>query len=278
MLLCGLLATVPAWSQARGDTFAQAKANKRAQMTCIFVHTPGFISESSPGEYEGILVEIMNDFKAYVQSKYGIALTYTYQKVPNDDFHGMLQQVKSSRGGVVALSNITITQARRSMYDFSVPYMSNVPVLISHPSVPELTSLDDFGTVFGGKQAYVAQGTTHETRLKDFNSQYGGNLTFNHVSYEQVIVDRVVSDPNAISSIDFIYFANALKNKVQIKRHAVGDGESEKFGLTLPKNNDWTPIFDEFLSSGYLTNSNYRKMISEHLGYHALSLLSTLSN
>lgn len=263
--------------QSNGTTFEQAKSSKRANMNLIFVQTPGFITEGDDGEYEGILVSMMNDFATFVNGKYGIQVSYNYQHVANDDFHGMLQQIKNSRGGSVALSNITITDQRKPEYDFSIPYMSNVPVLVSHPSVPDLESLEDIATQFAGKQVFVAQGTTHEKRLIAMLNENGANLKINHVTYEQVILEKLSSDPNAISSIDFIYYASALKNKIRIKRHAVGDGESESFGLTLSKGNDWTPIFNEFLSSGYLQNSSYRKLVSDYLGYHALSLLSTLT-
>ncbi|MEL6535313.1 MAG: transporter substrate-binding domain-containing protein [Bacteroidota bacterium] len=275
-VVLGLWST-PAISQDVGPTFAQAQASKSAEVTCLFTHTPGFVVQNENGRMEGILVDLLTEFQSYVKTRRGIALTFKFERVPNDNFQELMERVKASEGAVLGVSNITITEERQNVYDFSTPYISNISVLISHPSVPEVTNLGEISRAFAGKTAYAAPGTTHENRLLRYQREYLPNMQIVPMMYETVILDKVAADPNAFASTDFIFYANALKNNIRVKRHPAGDGESEQFGLALSKNNDWTAMMNEFLNSGYLKSSGYRKRISDHLGYHALSLLSTLS-
>lgn len=280
--MVGVLVALSLWAfpvtaQDVGPTFAQAQASKSAEIKCLFTHTPGFIVQDETGKVQGILVDLLTDFQAYVKAKRGIILTYKFERVPNDNFQQLMDRVKASEGAVLGVSNITITDERLKVFDFTTPYIANISVLISHPSVPEVKNMSGMSNAFAGKTAYAAPGTTHEERLLGIQSQYLPGMEILPMMYETVILDKVASDPNAIASTDFIFYANALKNNIRVKRHPAGDGNSEQFGLALSKNNDWTAMMNEFLNSGYLKSTEYRKGISDHLGYHALSLLSSIS-
>ncbi len=58
-----------------------------------------------------------------------------------------------------------------------------------------------------------------------------------------------------------------------IKRHQVADKATEKFGIIMPKSNDWSPLLAEFFDSGFIGGVEYRKSINRHLGANALKLL-----
>ena len=123
ILLFGLIFFIEsnlAFAQLKGDSFKQAKVSKTANLIYTFSKTPGFIY-SVGGSYAGICVDIMKNFESYVKSKYGINITPKYQLASNDNFTRMLASVKSANGGVFGLGNITITDSRKKMYNFSPP-------------------------------------------------------------------------------------------------------------------------------------------------------------
>lgn len=247
-----------------------------AQISLLYVHAPGFIADNPAGEPEGILVTLMEDFANYVKQMHGIRIQYQYHHVAENSFSQLLELTKTGTGGTMALSNTTITPARTASFDFSKPFISNIPILISHPSVPELNSLSDIGNQWAGKELLLMRGSVQEKLLTDIATEYGGDFQHRYVTNEVDIIEQVSTNPNAISSLDFMFFAGALKNKVRLKRHPVGDGEREFFGIAMPKGNDWTAVINSFLSSGYLSSTQYRKLVTEQLGSHSLSLLNDL--
>lgn len=277
LVIALLVSTAVSYAQqCKGDKLVTAKSTKSAKLTYVYVNTPGFVVKDKSGKMKGLLVDVMKEFEAYVKEKKGITLTSKYDAIPNDDFNLLLKKVKASSGGVFGLSNITITKERKKNYLFSPSYISNVSVLISHESVPTLKSLTDLPKTFKNKTAYIMKGSTHEEWANEIK-KYFPNLKIAYLPSETSILQKVASDQNAFSNLDFVYYLSALQNKKEIKRHAVGDSNKEEFGIIMPKSNDWSPLLAEFFNSGFIGSTKYRKIIADNLGQNALMLLDGLT-
>ncbi len=85
-----------------------------------------------------------------METNYGIKINSTYQRVEGDDFAKMMKIIKDASGGIFGLGNITITEERKKVYEFSPPIMSNLSLLITHSSAPSLTNIENIGVVFKG--------------------------------------------------------------------------------------------------------------------------------
>lgn len=282
-ILCGILIAClctidyAAIAQLKGDTFSSAKEKGTANIVYTYVNSAGFSYKNSTGEVQGICVDIMNEFAKYVEATENIKVNLKYKALPDhDNFPNYMRQIKNGQGGVFGLGNITITDERKKSYNFSDPFISNITILISHSSVPSLTSLDQIGTTFKGMKAYAERGTTNEIQINNIKSKYYPGLQIEYVNSSVGLLDKIVSDRKSFTNIDFTYYLAVLKQRMPIKRHQVGDQWAEEFGIIMPKSNDWQDKMNEFFESGFIGGPEYRKIIARHLGENALKMLDML--
>ena len=277
LFYCIIASNVEINAQLKGDAYQNAKAKGTATLVYTYVNSAGFSYQGKNGEVEGICVDIMKAFAKYIESKENIKVTLQYKKLPDhDNFPNYLKEIKNGQGGVFGLGNITITDERKKIYNFSPPYISNITILISHSSVPSLTNIEDISTTFKGMTAYAESGTTNELQIKGIKENYFPDLKIQYVNSSVELVDKIVEDRKSFTNIDFTYYLAMLKQRRPVKRHQVGDQWAEEFGIIMPKSNDWGPLMEEFFDSGFIGGMEYRKIISRHLGENALKMLDML--
>lgn len=259
-------------AQLKGDTYAQALQTKSATWVITHANSPGLAETSPAGKPEGLCLDLMNAFAAYVKTKNGITITMKYQTENANDFTGYLKQVKDAKGGVFGLSNTTITAERKKSYNFSPPYIKNISMILSHPSVPELTALDKIATTFAGLKAVTVKGSTNEARILNLKAKYYPALQIEYVASFSQVIDRVASDSKTFCDMDFTYYLKGLQAGKKTKRHAVGDKPDEEFGIIMPLSNDWSPLMTEFMNS-FTSGSEYNKVVTKHLGQSVLQFI-----
>ncbi len=268
--------SVGAFGQLSGDTYASARSKKTANWVMTYSEAPGFASKNSSGQVTGICIDIMKKFKEYVEQKKGIKVSVSFQAKDANDFSKFLATVKSSKGGVFGLSNTTITQARKSTYNFSPPYITNIGMILSNNSVPTLTNLADISETFKGMTAVTVRNSTNEKRIIDIKKRYFPSLQVEYVPGFGNSMDVIAKDPKKFANVDFTYYFEAIQNRKPIKRHPGGDDKTEQFGIIMPKSNDWSPLLAEFMNSGFLESVEYKKIISNNLGQAAMKFFDTL--
>lgn len=275
ILLAGWICS-PANAQYTGDTYQKSKTSKKASLTYIYVNTPGFTAKGNDGRPQGLLIDLINAFHEHLKREKGIIVTPKLVETKNNNFKMMLDEVKVSNGGVFGVAHTTITQARKKVYNFSLPFISNVPVLITHKDVPNLSAMSNIAKEFAGKTAFAIKGATHEKIILDIKKNYFPDLKIQNFGSDYEVVEGIGKSKNAFGSVDFAYYLNCIKEKMPVKRHAAGDGDSEEFGILMPKNSDWTSALNAFLAK-YLQSSDHRKSLSTHLGQAALKLIDSIS-
>ncbi len=278
IFLCLLLTGFSAAQGMRGDTWAQALSKKSATVVLTNADLPKF-SETVNGKGSGICFDIMDDFASYVQGKYGVKITYEYKPVANtSNFQMFLNAVRTSSGGVFGLGDITITESRKRIYDFTPSYFENIAILVSDNSVADLPSLEDIPTTFKGMKAVSQKGTTHDKHLRELRDQYG----FFEIVYAEssaAKTEKVLNSAEYFTYIDFPNYLDLFSSRISIKRHSVGDRKGESFGFILPKGSDWTPIITEFFNAngGYINSEDYRKVLADNLSPKVVKLIKLLS-
>lgn len=263
-------------AQFKGDTYTVAKTKKAANWVITYSEAPGFASKNSEGQIGGITIDIMKAFRSYVEEKHGIKVNISFQTNTANDFSKFLAVVKNSKGGVFGLSNTTITQERKSSYNFSPPYITNIGMILTNNNVPTLTNLADISNKFAGMTAVTVKNSTNEKRILDIKAKYYPTLKIEYVPGFSNSMDIIVKDPKKFVNIDFTYYFEAIQNRKPVKRHPGGDDKTEQFGIIMPKSNDWSPILAEFMNSGYLESVEYKKVISNNLGQAAMKFFETL--
>ncbi len=99
-------------AQLQGDSWTNAQKNKEATIIITYFETPRYVYKTADGKLEGICVDILKEFIAYVKRTKNINIKVNIQK-PIDNFTLFLQNIKASRGGVFALGPFTITEERK---------------------------------------------------------------------------------------------------------------------------------------------------------------------
>jgi putative glutamine transport system substrate-binding protein len=263
-------------AQFSGDTYSSAKQKGSAEWTFTFANAPGFIFKDDQGNITGITVDLMNAFKAYVEEKEGIKVTVKYQSNDPNNFTRFLSDVKSSNGGVFGLSNTTITQERKSSYSFSPAYITNIGMVISHRDVATVEDLSEISEKFKGMTAVTVKNSTNEKRILEIKSKYWNDLKIEYVPSFQKAVEEVAASKTKFTDIDFTYYLAAVQAKKPLKRHPGGDNTAEQFGIIMPKSNDWAPLLESFMKSGFVGGMEYKKIVAQNLGSSAMKYLDTL--
>jgi ABC-type amino acid transport substrate-binding protein len=271
-----LFISVNSFGQLSGDTFASAKAKKSASWVFTYAEAPGFAAKNSAGQMTGICVGIMSKFQEYVENKYGIKVKVSYNAKNPKDFSKFLDEVKAGKGGVFGLSNTTITNERKSAYNFSPPYITNIGMILTNSSVPTMMDLSEISTKFAGMTAVTIKNSTNEKRILEIKKQYFPSLKVEYVPSFGQAMDIVMKDSKKFTNVDFTYYFEAIQNRKSVKRHPGGDDKTEEFGIIMPRSNDWSPILEEFMDTEFLQSVEYKKIISNNLGQSAMKFFETL--
>lgn len=259
-------------AQSTGDSFAAAKASKKANLTYVYEGIEGFSKKNSSGEFEGLLVEVIQQFEQYILKEHGITVTGQFVAVENN-FEAYLQNVSDGKGGVFGISPASIKEERKKIMQFSPAYLNNISVLITHNSVPTLGSMDNIGDKFKSMKAYTVPATTFADRVNQLKQGSFSTLEVTSVPSMYDMVDKIAGDNASFAFVDLNYYFDYLQQGSPLKRHPVGDLKGDEWGIIMPLDSDWKPIIDDFLNSGFLQSSEYRQMIIDNLGKWALRMI-----
>jgi putative glutamine transport system substrate-binding protein len=274
LMLITLTGAVSAQSYS-GNTWANVKASKAGSISLAYVETPSFVYKDKSGKLTGICVDVMHDFVEWVNKNKGVKIDAKFVG-DGSSFRGMYDKTKGATGGVFGLGNVTITEERKKEVKFSPPIITNFAILITQPSVPTLAKLEDISKTFANLTAYTAKGTLNEKRILDLKKSFPAMKVVTTTTSQETL-EKVFADANSFAYLDLAFYIEAVQLKKPVKRHPVGDKAAEQFGIVMPLNSDWGPIFDEFFKAegGYLNTREYKSILVKHLGESGVKLLNS---
>lgn len=251
----------------RGDTWAATQRAGHGTVTLAYYYPlEGFAYLDANGHVAGVMIELMDQFKSYLENVKNVDVTYRH--VPYDDFSRFYAAVRDGQGGVVGLAGTTITAERKKEVTFGPPFFSSFPVLVTNAQVPDVTSRDRMPEELAGFTALAFRGTTNETQLRQLKAERWPALNIEIVPNFHDITARLSHDTKAFALLDLNVFWVERKRGARIKRHRAADGPHEDFGFTMPLGSDWAAPLAEFFAAngGYRNSRSYRQLLIKHLG------------
>jgi len=252
-----------------GDAWAEASAERRGQVTVLYVPAEGFAYRDASGALTGVTADLMRAFEAWVAEEQGVALATAFVEEP--DWRTFYGRVRDAEGGVFGIGNVTITEARRAEIAFSPPYLHNVAVLITPAAVPEITPADAPAGGLAGLDALAFEGTLHEDRLRAFRQRHAPEAPLAFANSNAAILDRVAAG-EAFAYVDGYNFWRAEAEGVPVRRHPAFDDAAETFGVILPLGSDWAEPLAAFVAE-YRASEAYEASLRRHLGDRVAEVL-----
>jgi len=265
--------------QLSGDSWQKVKSNGSGEITMTYNFSGEFMNKG-PNGLEGLCYQIWQEFIKYAENTHNVEIKQNVH-YPDDpvDFEAFYNSVKNGKGGVFGLADVTITEARKREVSFSPSFFSNVSILLTNSSVPDLSSMSNISSAFAGKTIVVQKGTTHEGRARKMKSSSFPGLKIEVVNSFEECYQKVNNSADYFTYLDFSSYLTALKNTSNIKRHQAGDQTGENFGFIMPKGSDWGPVMTEFFQKdgGFVNSTEYKKMVANSLGTHVVAMLNSIN-
>lgn len=259
-------------------SWSAAQKNRQATLVVNYFQSPMFsYSASAKDAPKGICVDLIESFAKYVSTKKGVQIKIEYRGY--EGFSKFYEATKNSANGTFGIGSVTITDARKKEVRFSPPFINSANFLLSHNSVPTLRRMELIAKDFAGMTAYTAKNTTNAARLETIKKQYMPTMQIKYLESSIEALRAVARDPKGFTYLDFVYYNDALRDKLPIKRHPAGDFTGEEFGIIMPMNSDWQPLLQEFFSeqgANYRHSNEYKKSLKTHLGESAVKLLESI--
>lgn len=279
LIISAIFLSFTAAAQLSGDSWKDTKSTGSGEVTITYNYSGKFIYKNG-NELDGLCIKIWDKFVDYVESTHNVKLKVNVHQ-PQDavDFSEFYNSVQNGKGGVFGLADVTITQARKSEVQFSPSFFSNVSILLTNKSVPDLSDFNNIASEFSGMTIIVQSGTTHEKRAKELKDSMFPSLKIESVNSFKECYERVNQNDNYFTYLDFSSYLSAIEDARNIKRHAAGDKTGEEFGFIMPKNSDWGPVMTEFFNKdgGFTNSTEYKKIVAQSLGNHVVSMLDAIN-
>jgi len=254
----------------KGDSWATVNTKGNGTLGVVYYPQPGLIYEEG-GKIKGVCSDILNDFVAFVQTKYGKKVTVQYLGAENvySDFLKVVQTTPD----ILGVTNVTITDERKKMFKFTPAFLSNEETLITHKDAPTIESMQKIGTALNGYTAKMVVSSVHIKYIEQIKKNYMPSLEYSTGPSGSEILKEISTNPKLFTILDFTEYVDATRNKLPIKRQNVKVGELQELAFAMAKQTDWDKIWTEFLTPEYRKSEKYRKVIATNLGGAYLSML-----
>ena len=258
------------WSQARQQGWGTLK---------VYWHVSDpFVYRTTSGNMEGIEVDLMNGFREYVAQKYDVSLQIDW--VETESFISLYNYMaRNAVEGEFGTAAFSITSERQKYISFSKSYLNDVAVMISHNSIPVMTSIEQFKSVLRNATAITVEGSTYEEKLKSLSKELNTNIDIQIMPSNEPVIANIALNEQSFGYVDLPLYLLALKNDptVPVIRQNLYPIKGNGYGVTMPQNCSWKPLMDEYISSLYFRHiqDNY---IEAYLNKDVYDLIMSITS
>ena len=256
--------------KSTSTSWTKVKTDQKGTLVCLWNEAYGIIYKDKNNELKGVCIGILNDFVEFAKEKYNAEITLRYEEEKN--FGDFLKRV-STTPTVLGVSSVSITDERKKTLRFTNPFLTNPNIIVTGREAPKLTRLEDIGAVYKGFHVKVVEGSIHYVYAQELRRKHCQDLTIETAGSSRTILEEVAKSKNMFTIIDFAEYIGATRNKMNLVSQNVQVDFVDMMGFIMSQKSDWGPVWDEFLSKGYLKSSGYRKIILENMGSSYLALL-----
>lgn len=257
------------------DTWNKVKASKSGTIKVLQFDQPKFAAVNpTNNKFEGFCVDLLDDFIVYLKTEKQVTLTYEVDKL-NSDFSKAYQLIREGSGGTFGIGAVAINEQRKKEIIYTEAYLTLGLVLISSPTAPTLTSLEDIGSAFEGYTAYAEKGTVSEAELLKVKRKYLPNLIIKNAKSNEVL-HIVATEEKTFAYAGISDLLGSMQKG--LKHHKVGNLKGTEVGFILPMGSDWKEIFDEFFTAngGYKNSDRFKSSLFKHFGSTGYKLIASM--
>lgn len=245
------------------DSWQTVKANKRGTVTMYWYESQPFIFRSATG-MGGIEYELVEDFRKFLKSDYGIELRVVWKE--GRSFGDTYETVRNaSLPGVFGVSAFSITPERLRDVAFSKSYMSDISVMITSKNIPIVQSREEFNRVFTKLTAVTIKATTYEQDILKLKREGDVDFDIEYIPSSRNILRAVEERDSAFGFIDLPVYMQMFANEpsVDVKRQNLFPVKRQGHGLIFSKDSDWQEPLD-----AYFASAQFNVQLEEIIGHY----------
>ena len=253
-LLCSIGNVTVSWAQS--STWQAIKRTGKGGI--VVYHNPikDFFETEDGQNYKGIEYDLMTNFVAFTEKKYGVKISVKYKLF--DSFAQLYDSILVAPSGVFAVSSMSITPKRLRVLKFSPPYMRDTEVIISSRQLPVIKDTADFVKQFEGMTAIVVRNTTYEENLQKLKNTVLPKLKIVYVANTAAVKERLRTDPNTISYAQITMYLRFRKAGVLIDRQNLFKIDKIGKGVAFSTKSDWDEPIQLFFN-----DPSFRPMVNQ---------------
>jgi len=253
-----------------GDSWTTIDSKGSGTLSVVYYPSAGII-ESEGGKMNGLCIDIINEFVAFVQTKHGKKITVDY--VGAEPVFSEFIKMCQATPNVLFVTNITVTEERKKIMKFTPPCLSNEETLITHKDAPNIDKLQNISTLLNGYSAKVITGSVHVKYMEQLKAENMKSLTIGYGTSGPEILKEISSNPKLFTILDFTEYVDATRTHIPVKKQNVKIGSQQDFAFGMAKQSDWDKIWAEFLTPEFRKSEKYKRMVAKNLGQVYLSIL-----
>ncbi|MDH5603548.1 MAG: transporter substrate-binding domain-containing protein, partial [Cyclobacteriaceae bacterium] len=235
---------------SQSDSWQQSHKNGKGKIRVLWHTSHPFIFKTDDDQMTGLEVDILENFRVYLQEQYHVSLSIEYVEMKS--FKETYEGVRDHEGtGVIGASAFSITDKRKKEVDFVYPYMKDVSVMISSEDIPIANTVSSFQEIFDNLTAITIAGTTYETDLITLKDSLSLHFKIKYIPSSANVIENIEATKNSFGYVDLpIYLTRYITetNIIKVNRQNLFTVSREGYSLIVNKGNDWKIPLDEFLT------------------------------
>lgn len=261
-----------AFSQV-ASTWKEIKAKGKGDIIIYWETSKPFIYPDTDSNLMGIEYEIMELFKRYLKTHYGVEVKLHWVKTSS--FSKIIDTIQSvEQKGIFGSSAFSSTRERRQKVNFSPSYMSDITVMISSGNIPIVKTPEEFDQIFSNLTAITIKGTTYDNDLKNLKEIRNLNFDVNYIPSRDNILNNINARDSVFGYIDLPIYLMAFKRDatLKVRRQNLFSIKRDGYGIIYPKDSEWSIPINSFFSDHEI-NQTFQDIISKYIDYEIYNFI-----
>lgn len=260
----------------QSDSWHVTKDKKQGTITALWYDIEPFIYRNGKDGIIGVEYELMEGFKPFLKTKYGIDLKINWEDAKA--FENIYPYIATSKQkGVFGLSFYSITNERKKEVKFSPPYMADLNIIVTNNNLPVYKYDYDFIRDIHKMKGYTMKQTTMEEDLLGIKSHYFPQLPVYNQVDDYEVLKQIATYKNAFGYVPVSIYVVALQRGIKIKRQTVLGTRREGFAAIYTKESDWDEPVNEYFNST-ACKALVNKLIKKYLGEEVADIILNVSS
>lgn len=251
-----------AQTDAAGQPWAEVSRQRKGALTVYWYESRPFIYTGENGQKMGIEYELIEGFRKFLHEKKGIAVDINWQKASS--FGGLYDLIRDCKQpGALGASAFSITGTRKEEVDFSLPYMSDISVLITSNDQPIVKDMEALTALLPRLTAITIKKTTYEQEILRLRTQQGMAFRIQYIPSSENVLSTVAETDSTFGFVDLpVYMLGFSENpSLNVKRQNLFPIKREGYAFIFPRNSDWREPLRE-----YFSQENFKRDLEKIVG------------